>query len=179
MESKMEIKPLKLEHLEEYLNHLARHFGEYGVGGIIAQPFPVDEPWDKSELRPKLIERWSKNVGEGSWEMTWGLFDNDSIVGHLELIGHSMPALKHRTKLGMGLEEKYRSQGFGKQLVQTAITWAKEQSSIAWIDLNTFAHNKAAINLYKSFGFIEVGRVPDRIRVKDQKIDDLHMVLKV
>lgn len=111
--------------------------------------------------------------------MTWALFDNEQIVGHIEIIGHHMPIFKHRVKLGMGLEQNYRGQGFGKKLMQAAIEWAKQQESLYWIDLNVFAHNEAAINLYKSFNFTEVGRVPDRIRVKETKIEDLHLTLNL
>jgi len=54
-----------------------------------------------------------------------------------------------------------------------------QQPSIEWIDLYVFAHNQPAIELYSKAGFVKVGRVVDLFRIKGQKIEDIHMTLKL
>lgn len=173
------IRQLTTQDIDIYVDHLSRHLPEPGIDGIISQPFPADEPIDKERFRKKILERWATPPGEGAWEITWGIFEGDSIIGHLELIGSAMKALQHRAKLGMGIEAKYRSQGNGRLLMEIAIAWAKSQDSLSWIDLEVFAHNKVALKLYKSFGFKPVGKTIDRIRVNNQSIDDYHFVLNL
>ncbi len=175
----MKIRQLNTQDIDTYVEHLARHLPEPGIEGIISQPFPADEPIDKESFRTKILKRWSTRPGEGNWEITWGVFDENIIVGHLELIGSAMKFLQHRAKLGIGIETKYRSQGYGRLLIETAIEWAKAQDFLQWIDLEVFAHNKVAIKLYKSFGFTTVGKTFDRIRLNNQSIDDCHFVLNL
>lgn len=173
------IRQLTTQDIELYVDHIARHLPEPGIDGIIAQPFPSDEPIDKDKFRKKILQRWSVTPGQGAWEVAWGIFEGNTIVGHLELIGSAMEALQHRAKLGMGIEAKYRSQGYGRRLMKAAITWAQSQEFLNWIDLDVFAHNKVALKLYKSFGFKPVGKTIDRIRVNQQSIDDYHFVLNL
>jgi uncharacterized cupin superfamily protein len=125
------------------------------------------------------LARWTTQPGSGQWEKAWGLFEGDEIVGHVDLVGNAFVPLAHRTRLSVGIEEKYRSQGFGKQLLATAINWASQQSFLAWIDLDVFSNNQAAINLYKQFKFVQVGKIIDRIRVEGKSIDDIQMALNL
>lgn len=172
-------RQLTIEDIDVYVDHLSRHLPEPGVDGIIAHPFSQNEAIDKEKLRKKILERWSMIPGQGSWEVTWGIFDGDVIVGHLELVGPAMSALHHRVNLGMGIESQYRSRGYGQLLMKTAIAWAKSQEFLSWIDIEVFAHNKIALKLYKSFGFVVVGKTIDRLRVNNQSIDDYHFVLSL
>lgn len=174
------IRQLRVQDIDNYVDHLSRHLPEPGIDGIISQPFPPDEAIDKEKFRKKILERWSANPGEGAaWEVAWGLFEGSTIFGHLELVGSAMAALQHRAKLGMGIESKYRSQGYGRLLMETALVWAKSQEFLFWIDLEVFAHNKVALKLYESSGFTVVGKTIDRIRVSNQSIDDYHLVLNL
>lgn len=173
------IRQLTIQDIDTYVDHLSRHLPEPGIDGIISQPFPADEPIDKEKFRKKILERWATKPGNGAWEVTWGIFEGNVIIGHLELIGSAMGALRHRAKLGMGIESKYRSQGYGRLLMETAVAWGKSQEFLHWIDLEVFAHNKVALKLYKSFGFTPVGKTIDRIRVNNQSIDDYHFVLNL
>lgn len=173
------IRQLTAEDIEAYIDHLSRHLPEPGIDGIISQPYSSNEPIDKDKFRKKILERWLVNPGQGAWEVAWGIFEGNRIVGHLELMASSMSALQHRAKLGMGIETKYRSKDHGRLLMERAISWAKAQEFLNWIDLEVFAHNKVAIKLYKSFGFTSVGKTIDRIRVNQQSIDDYHFVLNL
>jgi ribosomal protein S18 acetylase RimI-like enzyme len=174
------IEILTLAHVEAFLDHLGRHVRELGSGGIIVHPHPVDEPWQKRDLvRAELEKNWALPPGRGSWELAWGAIDGNKIVGSLELVGNASPSRKHRASLELGIEQEYRRRGLGKRLMQEALAWSQQQSFLQWMDAHVYAHNIPAIELYRYFGFAEVGFVKDALRVKDQKIDSLQMTLEL
>ena len=59
--------------------------------------------------------------------------------------------------MNIAIAKKFRHQGFGKKLLSYIIDSCK-QENIKQINLEVNENNIPAINLYKSFNFIEVGR---------------------
>ena len=178
MIEKIKILPLGLDHIELYLDHISRHFREYGVGGILSQPHSIHEPFKKERIRTRLQTQLNK-YPHTPWQMVWGVFYDSEIVGHVEIVSQNHTSMSHRSRLGIGLEERFRGQGISKKLMDIVIAWASESKTIEWIDLDVFSQNIAAINLYKQYGFIKVGEIPDRIRVDGQSIDDIQMTLSI
>ena len=113
------------------------------------------------------------------YETAWVAIVDGKFVGHLNLRCGGITAAAHRMRLGMGIEKPYRSVGIGSALISAALQWAREQESISWIDLGVFAKNHAARDLYKKHGFVETYIVPDALRVENEIIDDVQMVLKL
>lgn len=173
------IRQLTVQDLDNYFNHLARHLQESGADGFIFHPLLAHEHNDDDQARKKILEKWSTTPGDRCWQVTWGIFAGESIVGHVQLVGSELNADKHRARLAMGIEAKYRGQGYGRILISHAIEWARTQDFLSWIDLEVFAHNKVALKLYQSFGFKSVGTTADRFRVQKQSIDDHHLVLNL
>lgn len=60
-------------------------------------------------------------------------------------------------EFGMAVAREWRGRGVGSALLGTAIEWAREQG-MHKLSLGVFAHNDAAIALYRKFGFAEEGR---------------------
>ena len=60
-------------------------------------------------------------------------------------------------ELGMMVAREWRGLGVGSALVAAAIEWARERG-VHKLSLSVFAHNTAAIALYRKFGFVEEGR---------------------
>jgi ribosomal protein S18 acetylase RimI-like enzyme len=60
-------------------------------------------------------------------------------------------------ELGMLVDRAWRGRGVGSALVQAAIDRARERD-LHKLCLEVFAHNTAAIGLYRKFGFVEEGR---------------------
>lgn len=172
-----EITVLSIKHVDIYLEHLKRHYREPGIDGSLAHPYSWHQEVDTEPMRKKILKRLNITDGKGGWERVWALFHENRIVGHINLIAHDHPALQHRLRLGLGLEIPFRSQGYGSKLLSIALKFAKGLNSIDWIDLDVFAENKAAIALYRKFGFQNTGIVPDRLRVDQQSIDDIQMSL--
>ncbi len=155
--------------------HMARHCNESGTDGdLIFRPrsgAPIDEPATIARHRAG----WNQPLDATCWLRTWGVVIDGEIRGHVELHGGQLVADAHRAMLGMGIERSWRGQGHGRALLQAAIAWAN-QARLAWLDLGVFAHNERARALYRSAGFVEVGRTPDRFRVDGVTIDDIAMV---
>jgi ribosomal protein S18 acetylase RimI-like enzyme len=57
----------------------------------------------------------------------------------------------------MAVAQEWRGQGVGSALLAAAIDWARE-NGLHKLSLGVFAHNAAAISLYRKFGFVEEGR---------------------
>jgi len=60
-------------------------------------------------------------------------------------------------EVGMAVARDWRGRGVGSLLLAAAIEWARERG-LHKLCLSVFAHNEAAIALYRKFGFIEEGR---------------------
>jgi ribosomal protein S18 acetylase RimI-like enzyme len=60
-------------------------------------------------------------------------------------------------EVAMAVARTWRGRGVGSALLQAEIEWARERGLHKLI-LSVFAHNAAAIALYRKFGFVEEGR---------------------
>jgi RimJ/RimL family protein N-acetyltransferase len=156
---------------------MCRHGDESGRNGdVIFRPRSQHEVMDEVQISQRHRSAWGRGLDQPLWLRTWGVFVDNAIVGHLDLNGGRLPAELHRVTLGMGIERRARKKGFGRELLDTAIAWARV-NKLAWIDLGVFAHNEVARGLYKSVGFVETGLVKDQFRVDGIKIDDVSMSL--
>jgi ribosomal-protein-alanine N-acetyltransferase len=66
-------------------------------------------------------------------------------------------------EIGMVVAREWRRRGVGSALVMAAIEWARE-GGLHKLSLSVFAHNTAAIALYRNFGFVEEGRRVKHLR---------------
>ena len=60
-------------------------------------------------------------------------------------------------EIGMAVAREWRGRGVGSALLAAAIEWARERG-LHKLSLGVFAHNAAAIALYRKFGFVDEGR---------------------
>jgi ribosomal protein S18 acetylase RimI-like enzyme len=77
----------------------------------------------------------------------------DAVIGsiHVGVSGHGYG------EIGMAIAREWRGRGVGSALMEAAIAWARERG-LHKLSLSVFAHNAAAIGLYRKFGFVEEGR---------------------
>lgn len=99
------------------------------------------------------------------------------IVGILNCKGSQRRAIRHAVFLGMSVDQDWRRQGIGGQLMAQAIAWAKGTGSITRIELAVFERNKKAIHLYQKFGFEIEGKRRKAIFREGEYIDGLIMAL--
>ena len=66
-------------------------------------------------------------------------------------------------ELGMLVDRGWRGRGVGSALLEAAIGWARTRG-LHKLCLEVFAHNAAAVALYRRCGFAEEGRRPHQYR---------------
>lgn len=176
----MEVIPLHLSEFDEYISHILRGFDEVDKGETLSfTTYTSATEWNPTKKRKIILEKLKKSLREPEWKRIWVSHDGNKIIGRVELSGHSDKYSLHRSILIITVESRYRKLGLGQKLIATAISWAKEQSDLEWIDLNVFAHNTPAINLYKKFGFVETARTEDLFRINGKRITDLAFSLRI
>jgi RimJ/RimL family protein N-acetyltransferase len=84
---------------------------------------------------------------------------DDQIIG----LVHVQPSRHGFGDLAMLVDRDWRGRGAGSALVRAAIDWARDQG-LHKLSLEVFAHNEAAIALYRKCGFVEEGRRPGQYR---------------
>lgn len=85
---------------------------------------------------------------------------------------------KHVGSMGLSIKKEYRGEGIGKVMLQTVLDLGK-QMGLRFVELSCFANNQAACSLYKSVGFEEVGRIPEKYFYKESYIDAIIMTKKL
>jgi ribosomal protein S18 acetylase RimI-like enzyme len=80
-------------------------------------------------------------------------------------------------EIGMAVAREWRGRGVGAALMAAAIEWARSRE-LHKLCLGVFAHNEAAIALYRKFGFVEEGRrVKQYRRASGELWDSIEMGL--
>ena len=103
----------------------------------------------------------------------------DSIVGHAVLWPMGVRNLAHVVRLEL-CHIGHWHQGHGRALLEELINWARAKPDVKKIELLVRCENKAAIALYTSVGFVEEGRLKNRVRLRSGRfIDDITMALFV
>ena len=101
----------------------------------------------------------------------------DEITGVLTCSGGKRKANFHTTVLGISIDQAWRNQGIGSQLMAEAIRWVKDTGVVTRIELNVFDTNLHAIHLYQKFGFKIEGRRHKAICRNGKYHNDLIMAL--
>lgn len=167
--------------LPAYREHMLRHQSESGRDGdVIFIPYEEPDFPPLQYLTEEKTKKWSLPSTEVGWERGWVLRDDDRVYGHITLVqGIKLKSSLHRATLMIGIERSHRAQGWGQEMIETALSWVRSQPTLEWVDLFVFSENLGAIALYEKLGFLEIARVPDRFRVFGQSITDIHMTLKL
>lgn len=125
----------------------------------------------KDESEDKIKERIINKSERDYWYI---LELNCELVGLAILNGHVNPRKKHAASITLMVDSRYHGIGIGKRLMETLIK-ESEKFGIIRLELAVFNDNVRAINLYKSFGFIEEG-VKKKSAVKNGKyVDEIIM----
>jgi ribosomal protein S18 acetylase RimI-like enzyme len=85
-------------------------------------------------------------------------FRGERLVGHVTIERDRHPVTRHVGTLAIAVAADERGRGVGRRLMERALAWAT-RVGIEKVVLSVYPHNDAAIGLYRSFGFVEEGRL--------------------
>jgi ribosomal protein S18 acetylase RimI-like enzyme len=152
---------------------------ESGMNDVIYSPYPIGYVHDIKLMEESIRKRIQVPLTQVNWERAFALWDGSKVVGHVDLRGGSIETNMHRCRLGIGMDKAIRGQGFGGQLMQTALEWAQKQVFLDYVDLYVFQHNIQAMKLYEKMGFEYVGIQKDIFRIAGEIVNDVHMEFKL
>jgi RimJ/RimL family protein N-acetyltransferase len=107
---------------------------------------------------------WIKNFIENPDALCLVAELEKQIVGLLFFMPLTKKKNRHVGEFGINVHPDYQGKGIGRHLIETLLTWAKNNGRIEKVFLNVFATNQKAIQLYKHFGFVEEGRFINAIK---------------
>ena len=132
------------------------------------------------ELSEENVIKMITNLRQSKKGIYFVAEQDKEIVGHAFLEPLHLKSICHVAQLSIGVHKGWQEKGIGTALMKKIIEWAKQSQAIEKIELNVRAINVRAIALYKKMGFIEEGRLKNRIKVEDgHYIDDVLMALHV
>jgi ribosomal protein S18 acetylase RimI-like enzyme len=97
--------------------------------------------------------------------------DGEQVVGWCDIRRSRTEGFTHGGTLGMGVAAGYRGQRIGKRLLEAALAAARKKG-LTRVQLDVFAGNTVAVDLYRRAGFKEEGR-RERGRQVDGVYDDV------
>ena len=113
----------------------------------------------------ETMREFVKSIVGGAGVQLFAVTQDDTVVGWCDIVRNPREGFRHTGRLGMGLLPKYRRRGLGRQLVIKAVEAARAMG-MERIELEVFASNAAAIELYQALGFVSEG-----IKRKARKLD--------
>jgi RimJ/RimL family protein N-acetyltransferase len=107
-----------------------------------------------------------------------GFIDN-KLVGCSEIEMKSL-VKKHVGSFGISVAKEFRGNGAGEKLMEAVIKESiRKLPDLKIIQLDCFANNPVAQNLYKKLGFVEYGRLPNGLKRKGEFVDEILMYKKI
>jgi len=126
------------------------------------------------ELQLAAFESKIKELEEGGCYVV--AEDGDVVCGHAFVDPMSMEAIRHVYRLTVVVHPGHTGQGVGGALLAHLQGWATSRPEVHKIELMVRSTNTGAIRLYERLGFVEEGRLRDRIRLPSgEYIDDVSM----
>jgi len=103
-------------------------------------------------------------------------FEGTRLVGHVTVQRERHPVTRHVGSLAIAVAVDARGRGIGRRLMAEAIAWSKD-AGVEKLVLSVYPHNETAISLYRSFGFVEEGRLARHSRKSYGYEDEILMAV--
>jgi len=105
---------------------------------------------------------------------------DNKIVGQITVaIVRNKLRYLHRARIGIMILQAWTGKGIGGKLMQEMINWCNNKSPrVEQIELEVVVGNDKAYNMYKNFGFVEFGRLPNAFKYLDGTYADQYFMIK-
>jgi RimJ/RimL family protein N-acetyltransferase len=103
--------------------------------------------------------------------------EGDRVVGSAE-IRRGEKRKTHLGEVGIAILQSHRGQGLGKRLMEVLIAEGK-RLGLRILMLHCFENNTAALALYKKFGFVECGLLPEALYYRDTFVGEVTLYKKL
>jgi len=163
------VQPLSTEHAAQYRALMLDGY-EQEPNAFTATP----------EERAGLpLSWWEQRIGgPGQGIMAFGAFDGAQLIGVVAVEFSTRPKTRHKAHLiGMYMHHAWRGKGLGRQLVDLALSQARQRPGVEVVTLTVTEGNGPAIALYEAAGFRNFGIEPMAIRTPAGFRAKIHMWL--
>jgi len=159
------------------------HAGDYRALMLEAYAAHPDAFTSTVAEREKLpIEWWESRLSPdpSPRHVVLGAFQAVELAGVVGLSFEQREKVRHKATLfGMYVRPRFRGQGIGRQLVQSALKHARERPAVLVVQLTVTEGNAPAVSLYESCGFVPFGVEPLAVAVTSGYVSKLHMWRRV
>ena len=132
-------------------------------GHLVSEASELDLP----SFEVKVLQA----VGRGSYVVAEVA---GAVCAHAFLDPMPLAAIRHVYRLTIVVHPGHTNQGIGTRLIQHLQAWARRQPQLRKIELLVRAGNIGAIRLYRRMGFVEEGRLRERVRLDEHTfVDDV------
>jgi adenylate cyclase class IV/ribosomal protein S18 acetylase RimI-like enzyme len=119
---------------------------------------------------------WEARLAPGSHEALFGAFAGDGLAGSVGLSFERRARTRHKALLfGMYVAPGHRLRGLGARLLDTALAHARATPGVELVQLTVSERNLAALELYRSRGFVEWGFEPRAVSLGDGHVAKRHL----
>jgi RimJ/RimL family protein N-acetyltransferase len=164
-----------IRHVEESdINGVWNNFNEVIEEGVYLPIFfPVRSQYEKQSWfdvlkREKEICLIAKKIN---------MTGSNAVIGQVEVSNLEWDAATHVGSLGIIVKNKYRDQGLGFRLIDSAIKESKRLNKKQKLILSCFSNNERALYLYKKIGFKVIGRRNRQFYMDSKYFDEILMEL--
>lgn len=99
--------------------------------------------------------------------------------GGISPASRAYPRKRHRASFGICVRKDFWAQGIGSAILE-ALTISAAQMGYSQIELTVVSDNIRAISLYEKSGFVQVGCMPDALKLEDGSCcDEIWMVKRI
>ena len=96
------------------------------------------------------------------------------VVANGEVTRGHYEETRHHGRLALTVLAAFRGWGIGREIVKVLIREARK-IGLKNVEVEFLSTNRAAVHTYQKAGFIEVGRIPGKVRRKGNLIDSMIM----
>ena len=96
---------------------------------------------------------------------------DSTLVGVLNVMGSSIPRIRHSATIALGVRRSHWGRGVGSRLFEEALRWAPS-AGLSRLELYVALDNTRAISLYQKFGFRVEGKRSRAYVINGKPVDD-------